>query len=597
MDYSITFARHFSRLLWLLLHEGGNVDEQKAALRALVTVSRDGAVVVATQNYNLVVNGKALPDALTGVQDLAAQLIGHAVGEVRVQQNAAAADLLGFARILAGEPDRGAPGTAILERLAAIGARTLDITPRTMPLPAPPPIIEPRRSSGAVDNGADPAGGASTAATPDPVRKRSKRASGSTGVVAPADPGARATDPVLNGARDPRAPSPRSRLAGSEGATGPSRARAASAAPAPAVTGGGGVVQGIVHDEASGRYLAFAAVHAPKESTAATFAKLDASKSPAIATRILDELVALAENAGRDGNAPLVAEVMSNVVVREERARGEEKRRVFSMALRRMSKPSLLRYVAILLPRHRDRAEPYLAVLARAGEDGAEALIEQLTTAQSLSDRRVYFDGLVTLQAGIPALMHMLGDPRWYVVRNAADLLGELQAAESELPLTEAARHDDDRVRRAAATALAKLGTPRAHHALREAIRDTSAQVRMQAAIGLAQHKNARGAVTLVRALDAEDDEDVQVAILGSLGRLATPDAVQKLIAAAEPEGRIFKKKSPAFRLAAVQALADAKTPEAIAALKELVEDRDREVRQLVAGVLAERESSGSIAR
>src|SRR5258708_7462129 len=36
MDYSTTFARHFSRLVSLLIHDVGNTDEQKMALRALV---------------------------------------------------------------------------------------------------------------------------------------------------------------------------------------------------------------------------------------------------------------------------------------------------------------------------------------------------------------------------------------------------------------------------------------------------------------------------------------------------------------------------------------------------------------------------------
>ena len=46
MDHSVTFARHYARLVWLLLHETSNVDEQKASLRALVTVSKDGAVTL-----------------------------------------------------------------------------------------------------------------------------------------------------------------------------------------------------------------------------------------------------------------------------------------------------------------------------------------------------------------------------------------------------------------------------------------------------------------------------------------------------------------------------------------------------------------------
>ena len=42
MDYSLTFARHFARLVWLLSHDPANIDEQKAALRALLTLAQRG---------------------------------------------------------------------------------------------------------------------------------------------------------------------------------------------------------------------------------------------------------------------------------------------------------------------------------------------------------------------------------------------------------------------------------------------------------------------------------------------------------------------------------------------------------------------------
>ena len=576
MDYSITFARHFSRLVWLLLNERGNVDEQKAALRAIVTTSKDGALVLATQDYRLVVNGSPLPDALTGVQDLAAQLIGHAVGEVRIQQNAVAADLLVFARILASEPIPGDGGRTVLAKLASAGTSTLSVTVRTtgpIATDPPPPPAAPVRPSGATLSQPAPALAPTTTAPAPTSHTRSgpertsaslRRSSGST---------RRESTSVSVRAEHPSAP-----------------ARAFGKAAAPSANGahGGaaGMMPGVVGDETSGRYLAFAAVHAPKGSADESFAKLDAANSVSIVTRLLDELVSLVENAGRDARADVVADVMAGMVMRELGTPKADRKRAFTMALRRLSKPTLLRLVAQLIPRRREKAEEYLAVLAHAGEDGADALIEQLTAAQSMSDRRLFFDGLLRLQAGISALVHMLGDPRWYVVRNAADLLGELQAKEAEVPLTDAVRHDDDRVRRAAAAALAKLGTPRSHQALREALRDTSAQVRMQAAIGLSQHKQARQGVTLSRALDAEADEEVQLAILASLGRIATAEAIQKLITAAEPEGRLFRKKSAAYRLAAVQALGDAGTPEAIAALKGLAEDKDKDVRELVGRLL-----------
>jgi len=75
--------------------------------------------------------------------------------------------------------------------------------------------------------------------------------------------------------------------------------------------------------------------------------------------------------------------------------------------------------------------------------------------------------------------------------------------------------------------------------------------------------------------------------MIAALGRIATADAVQKLVKMAEPEGRLFRKKTTTFRVAAVQALGDAKTPAALAALRELSEDKDREVRDTAKRALA----------
>ena len=525
MDYSLTFARHFSRLVWLLLHETGNLDEQKAALRAVVTVSKDGPVTFASRDWRLVVNGTLLPEALTGVQELAAQLIGHAVREIAIERNAAAADLLGLARILSAEPVPGDAGRTIQRKLQALGARTLRV---------------------GVDT------------------------SGADGTAAP-----------LSDSSSPGAPQSAPNAAGAPPAA-PAASTAAAGARPPSKTPLGGVtVPSVLREgEQSGRYLAFSAVQKPKASAREVLAQLDNTRSPNIATRLLDDLVLLAETAAREGLTSTVADALTGLAKREAAVEDGELRRAYVMAIRRMSKPILLRMVATLLPRHREKADEYLAVLARTGEDGADALIEQLTAAQSMADRRIYFDALVKLKAGVSALVHMLGDARWYVARNAADLLGEMQATEAELPLIELIKHDDDRVRRAATTALAKLGTPRALQGLRGALRDTSPQVRMQAAAGLAGRRGANSSSTLLEALDEETDAEVQLTILAALGRLATSDAVQKLVKAAESGGMLFNKKPLAFRIAAIQALGEARTAPALEALKELANDKDKEIRE-----------------
>jgi HEAT repeat protein len=277
---------------------------------------------------------------------------------------------------------------------------------------------------------------------------------------------------------------------------------------------------------------------------------------------------------------------MAKVVACEAQPRDPELKRAFASAIRRLSKPTNLRAVASVLPRRKERLDEFLAVLARTGDEGAEALIEQLTAAQSLTERRIFFDALVRLKTGSTILVHMLGDPRWYVARNAADLLGELNAVDADVPLADLLKHDDDRVRRAAAHALGKLGTAHAVVALRKALKDPSAHVRALAAAGLAVRKGGRSAGTLVRALETEPDLEVQIAILNALGRVATAEAVQRLIKATESPGAFFKRRAAAYRVAAVQGLGEARTPVALAALRELATDKDREVREAAARAL-----------
>ncbi|HEY0971778.1 MAG TPA: HEAT repeat domain-containing protein, partial [Gemmatimonadales bacterium] len=191
-------------------------------------------------------------------------------------------------------------------------------------------------------------------------------------------------------------------------------------------------------------------------------------------TPLLDEALARAEAATRDGDPIRVNALLVAAVRREEELEklgAHEARLTVGMALRRLLAIPQLRLIATLLPRIPELRDSAYLVLGRAGEEGADAVIEQLVAAESSSDRRAYFNALVHLQAGVPALMHMLGDPRWYVVRNAAELLGELDARGADEALERVMGHADERVRRAAATALGRLATPRAGQVLREALR------------------------------------------------------------------------------------------------------------------------------
>jgi HEAT repeat protein len=281
------------------------------------------------------------------------------------------------------------------------------------------------------------------------------------------------------------------------------------------------------------------------------------------------------------------ADLVSEIVAAEPRFVEPDAKRVYSLVVRRVVSHSLLLGIAADLPRARPRHAQYMALFARFGDDAVDALIEQLVYAELAKERRVLFNAIVELRRGVPALVRMLADTRWYVARNAAELLGEMRATEAEPSLIRCLHHDDARVRRSSAAALAKLGTPTAMAALTNALRDPSPNVRMQAVLAILMRKEPRTTATFMRALGEEQDPEVQRTLLTALGRIATPEAVRRLIAEAGPDNRLFRKKPLLMRVAAVQALAEARTPDAIAALEGLTKDREREVREAAAKGLA----------
>lgn len=498
MDPAVTSARHFARLVGLLVNEAPNVEEQKATLRAFALAMKDGPLALEANDEQLGANGMVVSTAFAGVTDVTARMAAHNLRGIDIQAGAGAGELLGIARLLAGTPV--ADDAAAERQRSDPGAKNVRFTHRAAP--------------GAL-------------------------------------PELELLEPVEETSEAPR------------------RARLSSTDVAPRGDSGTG-----------GMFDQFAPIS--RTSSASPQELLSELAKTSDSTRLdhlLEYLVAAAEQAMLDTKPALVSDILWGIVQRDAAAAESTDKRLLSMALRKLAKPAMLQAVARQLPRTQDRREQLMAVLTRMGEDGADALIEQIATASQQSDRRIYFDALLRLQAGIPTLIHMLGDTRWFVARNAADLLGEMQAREAEQPLTWLLQHDDDRIRRSATTALMRLGTPRALQAIHDTLKDGVPQMRIQAAAALVARQDVRTASALVRALETEKDEEVQDAFLLALGRLGTTDAVQRLLAAAEPERGFFKTKRTTFRIAAIQGLAEARSAEAVACLNSLLHDKEADVR------------------
>ena len=251
----------------------------------------------------------------------------------------------------------------------------------------------------------------------------------------------------------------------------------------------------------------------------------------------------------------------------------KELRVIWTSAFDDAATEDALRMLVVALPECGESIGNVMAVLKRAGDVGAEVLIDRLLKADTMAVRRACLDALAEVRRGTAQLLTMLNHDRWFVVRNAAALLGEFVSRPSEPELTATLSHTDERVRAAVITALLQLDTPTSRATVRGAIRDESAEVRRRAVRGfLAEHGSAAGVDKLLQALERETELEVQLEFLYALGALASPDAVQKLIRLCSSDGRY---RPPDFRIAAAEALASARLGASVPLLRAMLKDPD----------------------
>jgi HEAT repeat protein len=532
MSYALTFARHFARLVQMLLIEGNAFDKQLATLRSLVAVSEQGPVKMILHDMQLLsANAEVVPARFEGVDGLVAQLIGHSIIEIDFQQNASPADLMLAAKLLSVAASPGNGGEVALACVRALDAQTITLK---VDMPAAP-----------------------QAATALP---NSKLGNAGTGIV-----------------RD------------SMTMFMPTTSQFEAVQAGGAEVGDGEELdaEDIVREQdPEAMFAAFATSSTPKGSMVRLFEQLDNAREATVVGGHLDTLVKLAADASGKDRIDIVADVFYGLVKREGDIEDKMSKRQYALGIRRLCVPRVLKCIVELLPRRRENYEQYMAIFTRAEDDGVEALVEALISAPSITDRRVYYDSLLRLRTGVRTLVHMLGDPRWFVVRNAIELLGEMRVAEADVELEKMLEHRDDRVRTAAASALAKLGPGVAAKGLRGALRDAPEEVRERAAEAMALQRS--GSVdSLVRALDKEDDNRVQMAMVAALGQVGTPHAVEKLMDIARTEkGLLGKRRATPMRVAAVHALGEVKTSSALAALQTLLRDKEKAVRGAASWVM-----------
>lgn len=303
----------------------------------------------------------------------------------------------------------------------------------------------------------------------------------------------------------------------------------------------------------------------------------DADSSDAT-SEALTQLLAAGEMATRQLEWKEVLQAAYGLVELEKKGGKEEQHRGYGIALRRLLPRSSLEKLARLTAHGNMKAEA-TAVVRRMGADGTEVLLNLMVHSEDMTERRHYFSALKEMTEGGKLLIHMLSHDQWYVVRNVAELCGEMKEEKAVHSLAKHISHEDERVRRSVAGALAKIGGPGAVEPLRKALRDASPSVRLQAAQDLDGRRNRGLAMSLAVAAEEESRADIQSQMYLALGRIGSTEAIQALTKAAEPGKRTFLRRKPvAVRLSALQGLHIA-GPSASNALKDLLSDDETEIR------------------
>jgi len=164
---------------------------------------------------------------------------------------------------------------------------------------------------------------------------------------------------------------------------------------------------------------------------------------------------------------------------------------------------------------------------------------------------------LTGMKEGTDQLVHMLGHHQWFVVRNVAELAGELGWMKRS-PRSRSSSSTTTSVSGGCRAGLAKIGSTSAAEPLRRALRDKSAEVRMQAALGVGGRKSSALAMPLVAAMEEEEDEAVERELILALGRIAS---AQPAGADQFAQPRPVVAGSRRARATAVEALRLAATP------------------------------------
>lgn len=202
-------------------------------------------------------------------------------------------------------------------------------------------------------------------------------------------------------------------------------------------------------------------------------------------------------------------------------------------------------------------------------------LMARLIEEEDQSTRKILFESLATQgKVALPAILPSLQDSRWYVVRNAAYMIGEIRDPSTVEPLKPLLQHADLRVRREAIRALTRVGGSSVISILLRTLQGDDEELRRQAMLCLGAMKNPATVPMLMQFIQIPDWRlqklAAKVDALQALGEIGSSEALPMLTAIAGKSRFFFRSRNDELRAAALAAIGDIGGNEAIQLLERM---------------------------
>jgi hypothetical protein len=214
-------------------------------------------------------------------------------------------------------------------------------------------------------------------------------------------------------------------------------------------------------------------------------------------------------------------------------------------------------------------------LLGHLGGEIVDAAIRRLIAADNQPARNSLATLLLRIGTpAIPALIELLKDGRWQIVRIAADVLGEMKCKEAVKWLKLTVHHVDNQVRIETIRALAKIGGNEATAELIALLQDENLTIRKQAIAWLGTTRNQKALDPLVQLAVRHDllgkHVDIRKEAVLAIGRIGNPQAIEPLQKLARKRHLLASDRHLVVQLLAIETIASLGGESAKNSLKKL---------------------------